>query len=359
MGSLTKLITATVLTMQDAVDLPVSQCLPEIGNVVANSVKIGDLLAHRSGLPSGDALLCEKASRSWRSMIPGPAWPGPAFQPRDALAYSNLGPAIAARAARRVGNAAICAGAKSLLFEPLGIRSAEWSRQVTPGVRLHPFFLPSGGVRMTLADLVRLGIGWLRASRQEPDTPVRGEAAVKLFRPVVMDPAQRLGQGLGFTFLQAGRVALAGHTGSLPGCATLLLLAPQHNKLLVASARWPVKNPFNAPLCWGALAAAWTDLSPPVDMPSDRANELAGVYTGTREVAPGRLRTTIVEAKNGRLIVDGRGPYLAVPGGWRFAGTPHLNDLLLVFVESGAGMQLFRSGEREQHLRYHSQRSRP
>ena len=138
LGSCTKSMTATLIALlvtrgDLAWDTPLAELLPELAtemDVDYFEVDLVDLLCHRAGIPanpsnlgaslSDDRSLVEQRAALTRSVLAGP----PVHPPKGALLYSNSGFIIAGHVAEVAGGKSWEELIQTLLFKPLGMKSA-------------------------------------------------------------------------------------------------------------------------------------------------------------------------------------------------------------------------------------------
>ncbi|EHL96394.1 beta-lactamase [Acetobacteraceae bacterium AT-5844] len=260
LASVSKPIGATVVAAQVGKgvvgwDTPVARFLPDFAlsnPEVSAQVTIGDLYAHRSGLPdhAGDDLEDigfgrEEVLRRLRFL------PLEAF--RSGYAYTNFGLTAAAEAVARASGQDWAGLSADLIYHPLGMSTAS-SRyadfaarpnRVTGHVRQNGRFVPgpprtpdaqspAGGVSASVLDVARWMAMVLEGGKADGRSVVDAEALLAALTPRSVSgppatPDSRTdfyGYGFGISVQPSGRVALS-HSGAFEaGAATALLMLP-------------------------------------------------------------------------------------------------------------------------------------
>lgn len=262
-GSITKTMTALVLLrlVESAViglDDPVADHLPEISQLGSaaspdsdsvptppartRSITFRDLATHTAGLPREPerGVFGRGGFREWKRKVVAAI---PATRPVDppglVYRYSNIGYGLLGFALERAAGQPFEALVDSLVFRPLGMADARLQldeaalRRLATGYvnpaadtadprvpraerRGRGYRVPGEGAFSTVGDLARLGMALTGA------------------RPLLPDSLRRLmltsggdGYGLGVHLLDVGGAGMAGHSGTVPGYASFLLVDPE------------------------------------------------------------------------------------------------------------------------------------
>ncbi|SDS02365.1 CubicO group peptidase, beta-lactamase class C family [Nocardioides scoriae] len=272
-GSITKTLTAVlVLQCRDegllSLDDPLGRFVPEAGRYAAATVR--GLLSHTAGMQS------EPAGPWWErspggtvaQLLAANDGSGAVFEPGTHHHYSNLGYGLLGEVVARVRGASWRTLVSTRVLEPLGLRRTSYAAEApaATGWSVHHLagtlvpepahdtgaMAPAGQLWSTVEDLARFGGFLLDGHPDVLDAPTLRE----MRQPVA--PATEYGLGVRVAPYAAG--LLVGHTGSMPGFQSALLVDPVRRTGVVA------------------LTNATTGFS---------GTELAGALLGPR--TPGRL----------------------------------------------------------------------
>ncbi len=172
-GSLTKPITAAAVLQaveRDELDLeaPLTTLLPELdlaGNA-EQQITLGDLLAHRSGLPS-DWFVHElsDAPPDWTEIVDELRELEPVTAPDQLTIYSNVGMTLAGLALARASGRSYEEQVSEALLQPAGMRTAHFARGPEP----QPVLLPLSDSPRGL-DAIELAAAYQRHEpRRDPE----------------------------------------------------------------------------------------------------------------------------------------------------------------------------------------------
>lgn len=260
LASVSKSIGATVIAREVgqglvAWDTPVVEHLPWFALAdpwVTQRVTIGDLYAHRSGLPdhAGDELEVlgydrREALERLRLL--------PLHPFRSTYAYTNFGLTAAAEAVATAAGQEWATLSQNRLYEPLGMTStssrledflARENRAVGHGKSDEGFYplptrqpdtqSPAGGVSSSVKDLAKWMVLVLAEGRYEGQQLIEREALLPAIMPHIVSGSPQTpdsrpslyGYGFGVGIAASGRVTLS-HSGAfLMGAATTYLLIP-------------------------------------------------------------------------------------------------------------------------------------
>jgi CubicO group peptidase (beta-lactamase class C family) len=286
-GSITKTVTALVLLRlvesgDVGLDDPVVRYLPEIRRLEggrarttpwtdsqrahpATRITLRQLASHTAGLEreSGEAVHGRGRFRDWKRKtiraIPDTRLSSP---PGERYLYSNVGYALLGMALERAAGRPFEILVDSLVLRPLGMTSARFvlrgddydrlaagyvnlpGRDPDPRVprgehRGRGYRVPGGGLYATAGDLARLGMALTGAIPLVPDSLRRGMLTGAEPEPAPVagsdgsagapggGPDRGVDYGLGVQLIELGDVALAGHSGTVPGYAAYLLTDPE------------------------------------------------------------------------------------------------------------------------------------
>ncbi len=260
LASVSKSIGATVVAHQVGErvvswDTPVRRHLPWFrlkSNYVSRNVTVGDLYAHRSGLPGGAGDLAEVVGFHRKQVLRRLRY-FPLSPFRNTYAYSNFGLTAGGEAVARASGKSWAGLSQQVLYRPLGMRSTS-SRfkdfvkrsdraygHVKRGGSWVPLYVrqpdaqsPAGGVSSSVNDLGRwlamiLGNGTYRGERivkpaallpaLSPQSPSRRAAALG-------DPTGFYGYGFNVSYDTQGNLVLA-HSGAFTtGAGTAFTAIP-------------------------------------------------------------------------------------------------------------------------------------
>lgn len=242
-GSLSKTFTAVqVLRLRDEGLLgltdPIAQHLPGCGV----EATVAQLLAHTAGLPAEPAgpwwERTPGALRPDLSDVLGPEqdrWPAGHWHRYSNPGYALLGQLIERLRGRPWGHAL-----RSDVLGPLGMTDTGIAppRRAAAGWAVHPWadvllpeptedyglVAPAGQLWSTVADLSRFATFLLNGNPQVLSTEALTMMRAAASPPETADPDY--GYGLGMQLLRHEGLALAGHTGSVPGFITALWTCP-------------------------------------------------------------------------------------------------------------------------------------
>jgi CubicO group peptidase (beta-lactamase class C family) len=260
LASVSKSVGATVVAAQIGKgvvgwDTPVSRHLPGFAladPVVSTRVTIGDLYAHRSGLPDHAADDLEEIGFDRAGIMPRLRFlPLEPF--RAGYAYTNFGLTVGAEAVAVASGQDWAALSDAALYQPLGMRTTSSrhadflarTNRVTGHMRQGGRFAPgpqrnadaqspAGGVSSNVLDMARWMAMVLAGGQHESRAILAPEALRAAVTPrsvsgppATMDSRPDLyGYGFGISVQPSGRVALA-HSGAFDaGAATAYLMLP-------------------------------------------------------------------------------------------------------------------------------------
>lgn len=231
-ASLTKPITAAAVMQaveagELSLDDTLAELLPELdlAGEIESSITLGQLLAHRSGLPSD--WFVHELSRDpppWPAIVEELAGVEPAAPPDHHTLYSNLGYALAGLALAREREAAYETLVVESLLRPAGMRTASFldgpppepvllplhdaadslefaASYVRSTVRIDPHFrlAPAGGLRASVVDLASFAALLMREGRGSSGEQVLAPATVDRIlhpvEPLPLDLDSRFGFG--------------------------------------------------------------------------------------------------------------------------------------------------------------------
>ncbi|MFD7662652.1 serine hydrolase domain-containing protein [Streptomyces sp. NPDC059788] len=284
-GSATKMFTAVVLLQlvergEVSLDAPLDRYLPSDLVPGAGHITVRMLLQHTSGLhdiardlPQGEDLVRTRFRHYDKAALVREAVAHPAeFPPGTDYAYSNTNYHLIGLIIERVTRHSYAEEVRSRIFEPLHLEhtSVPEDRTSLPGPHAHGYLtLHGSGTRQAPAhqvDITELNpsmagpSGEIITTTGDLDTFLTSLTSGKLLRPAEWkemnrtvatdDPRTRYGLGLKRLRLSCGRLAV-GHTGGIPGYATLAFTAPDRSRRVVLSANladWPADPHIGGPI---------------------------------------------------------------------------------------------------------------
>lgn len=240
-GSMTKTFTAVLLLqMRDAgllsLDDPLSRFVPDsqVGDVT-----LFQLLSHTGGLaaePEGPWWE-RSAPRSREEILAGTTQ----HQPRGrAFHYSNVGYGLAGMVVEAVSGTTWESAVEQAVLRPLGLRrtSLTPAHPFAPGLTVHPHadlvhdeplhdggaLAPAGMLWSSIDDQMR----WTRFLLGDTGGVLAPSTLEEMTYPYALAPQRgmpwRAAYGLGLQILQEDATTLVGHTGSLPGFQSVVLV---------------------------------------------------------------------------------------------------------------------------------------
>lgn len=236
-GSLAKQMTgacAALLARGGALDLdaPIAEWLRELPTW-SQEIRIRHLIHHTAGLPNTDAVWeqMERAGEAdWTSagVVAGlSAMPHLEHQPGQTYAYSSVGYVCLGRIIERVSGQSLDALARTLLFEPLKMRSTTfWSgpapcppnAAVLPqSLKPAPLSVGDGGLWTSVRDLLLWNAGLLSDALGVSHT---------LHTPGRLDDGTPLDYAWGVGILRASGGSVQSHGGSWEGATAKLVRLP-------------------------------------------------------------------------------------------------------------------------------------
>lgn len=258
LASLTKVVAtgAAIMVLVDrgriALDDPVARWIPEFRRGDKARVTIRQLLAHRSGLPAGCAIVPGDASESRRRVLATPL----VSMPGDRYRYSDLGPIVLGVVVERVTGEPLDRFARRALYTPLGMRATTFRPARTHASRIAPTEpgIPRGevhdrsahalgdvaghaGLFGTATDLATFARFMLAHGRLD-STALVGDSTVATFTRRGPDDRQALGwetcAGGGSCGRYMGTSAY-GHTGFT---GTSLWIDPERDLFVIVLTNW-------------------------------------------------------------------------------------------------------------------------
>ena len=257
-ASITKsFVAAAVLQLRDEAKLdledPLGRHLPDVPH---GTLTLRTMLAHTSGLqrePPGEIWETLKAP-SREELLLGLGDAEQVLPPNVEWHYSNLAYSLLGEVVARVSGIEFGRFLEQRLLEPLGLTGTSWA----PSRPVRPYYVEpysdvvsleaglelggtdaAGGLWSTTADLARWG-GFLA----DPDPAILSPASARQMRSVqaIIDDAWTSGHGLGLQLWRRGERVFAGHTGGLPGFASIVAWLPREQAgavILASSGSWP------------------------------------------------------------------------------------------------------------------------
>jgi len=352
-GSLTKPFTAAAvlrLAASSALALedPVVRHLPPFAAVQgargasAYDVTVGDLVAHRGGLP-GEVRALDESSGVYPTadeVVDGLAEITLLHAPGTATRYSNLGYQLLGEIVARVSGAPFEEYCRAAVFAPLGLVGSSFRRpdgaarghharaftdRVRPAPDRRKRTMADGGLWSTVQDQLR----WISAQVSDPAWRV-------MHGPLPGSDADgAAGQGLGWFRERLGARVVLYHQGSTPGFSARLAFSPEHRAGVVALANGETSmQPLVAALAdlvFDGVDGSFPRHAAPEVPPRPRPSELPAAWEPLLGfyVWPGSAMLFRLEERAGALrLVDleGAGPvtlqpegtdtFVALDGGW-------------------------------------------
>ena len=347
-ASLTKIFTAaTILRLAEqgrlSVDDPLATHLPDLS--AAGRVTIRQLLTHSGGIPESSAGTpgspkrgTDRASR----MVEIGSRPL-AFEPGSRWSYSNAGYILLGAVIERISGEPWPVAMQKAFFDPLRLTHTRYgdTGPIMPGraagyttddpshavrnVTAVDAAVPdaAGALVSTADDLLR----WMRALTQ-------GRAIAKdRYRQMVTAPdvppaaPTRDRYGFGVYLWQIRGEPVIGHTGQIPGFASVVAYLPEHDITIIALAN---DDNFDARLMGRRLAAIAMGSPFPAVVPTTPSAEALQALAGVYRVDETTARTLSI--RDGRLYAQ-RGSGHAIPLQITAAGHLHFDpDFLSYFV---------------------------
>ncbi|KOG65566.1 hypothetical protein ADK76_05765 [Streptomyces griseoflavus] len=284
-GSATKMFTAAVVLQLAAegrlsLDASLDRYLPSELVPGAAHITVRMLLQHTSGLhdlahdlPQGKDLVRTRFRHyDWAALVREAAVRPAEFPPGTDYGYSNTNYLIAGLIIDRVTGHSYADEVRSRIIEPLHLRHTivPGDKTSIPGPHAHGYLTLRGtGTHRGHArqvDITQLNpsmagpAGEVISTTSDLDTFLTSLTSGKLLHPAEWkemnrtvatdDPGTRYGLGLKRVQLSCGRLAV-GHTGGIPGYATLAFTTPDRSRRVVLSANladWPADPRIGAPI---------------------------------------------------------------------------------------------------------------
>ncbi|GCD40600.1 serine hydrolase domain-containing protein [Streptomyces paromomycinus] len=284
-GSATKMFTAVVLLQlvgegKVSLDAPLERYVSKELVPAAGDITVRMLLQHTSGLhdvardlPQGAELVRTRfrhydTATSVREAAARPA----VFPPGTDYGYSNTNYLVAGLIIERVTGCSYAEEVKRRIITPLRLRgtSVPGDTSSVPGPHAHGYLTLRGTGdrpgRVRQVDVTELNpsmagpAGEIVSTTRDLDTFLTSLTSGKLLRPAEWTemnrtvsaggPGSRYGLGLKQERLSCGRLAV-GHTGGIPGYATLAFTTPDRSRRVVLSANladWPADPSIGNPI---------------------------------------------------------------------------------------------------------------
>ncbi|MEV0275256.1 serine hydrolase domain-containing protein [Streptomyces sp. NPDC050610] len=272
-GSATKLFTAAALLQlvgqgEVSLDAPLSRYLPSGLVPQGDLITVRMALQHTTGLhdiardlPQGDELIRTRfRHHDMADQVRRAAAKSADFPPGTDYGYSNTNYLIAGLIIERVTGRSYAAEVRDRIIEPLGLRhtSVPGDRSAIPGPHAHGY--------LGRADISALNpsfagpAGEIVSTPRDMDRLLTALTSGELLRPAQWkemnrtvatgEPGERYGLGLKERKLSCGRTAI-GHTGGIPGYATLAFTTRDGERRVVLSANladWPADEHIGKPI---------------------------------------------------------------------------------------------------------------
>jgi D-alanyl-D-alanine carboxypeptidase len=282
-GSTTKMFTAVALLQlvgegRVGLDDPVSRYLPSGLVPNADRITVRMILQHTSGLhdlardlPQGKELVRTRFRHYDPEELVREAAAKPAdFPPGTDYGYSNTNYVVAGLVMEKVTGRSYAEEIRQRIVEPLGLSHTHLpgDNAAFPGPHAHGYIELEGrrkGEKNTV-DITELNpsmagsAGEIVSTTRDMDTFLTALTSGKLLRPAEWkemnrtrstgEPDARYGLGLKKRKLSCGRTVV-GHTGGIPGYATLAFTTPDSSRRLILSANladWPADSDFGSPM---------------------------------------------------------------------------------------------------------------
>ncbi|MFH8346195.1 serine hydrolase domain-containing protein [Streptomyces sp. NPDC018045] len=284
-GSATKMFTAVTLLQlvgegKVSLDAPLNRYLPPGLVPAAEKITVHMVLQHTSGLhdiaedlPQKEELVRTRFRHYDKAALISEATSHPAaFPPGTGYKYSNTNYLIAGLIIERVTGHAYAEEVRNRIIKPLGLgdTSVPEDRTTIPGPHAHGYIKlgepddPSAAQRhVDITDLnpsMASSAGEIISSTRDLDTFLTALTKGKLLQPAEQkemnrtvptgSAGERYGLGLKHRRLSCGRTVL-GHTGGIPGYATLAFTTPDRAHRVVLSANladWPADPAIGDPI---------------------------------------------------------------------------------------------------------------
>ncbi|MFK8843886.1 serine hydrolase domain-containing protein [Streptomyces sp. Ac-502] len=284
-GSATKMFTAVVLLQlagegRVSLDAPLARYVPAELVPAAEHITVRMLLQHTSGLhdvardlPQGGEFVRTRLRHYDAAALVREAAARPAeFPPGTEYGYSNTNYLVAGLIIERVTGRPYAEEVGRRIIKPLRLRDTSVPEDTSslPGPHAHGYLwlrgtdAPQGRARQV--DVTELNpsmagaAGEIVSSTRDLDTFLTSLTSGKLLRPAEWKemnrtvsaggPDSRYGLGLKQERLSCGRLAV-GHTGGIPGFATLAFTTPDRSRRVVLSANladWPADPGIGEPI---------------------------------------------------------------------------------------------------------------
>lgn len=283
-GSATKMFTAVVLLQlagegKVSLDATLDRYLPSGLVPGAEHITVRMLLQHTSGihdvardLPQGEDLVSTRFRHYDRTELIRETAARPAeFPPGTGYGYSNTNYHILGLIIERVTRHSYADEVKNRIIKPLQLQhtSVPEDRTTLPGPHAHGYLTldgtetpgPARQVDVTELNPSMAGpAGEIISTTDDLDTFLTALTSGKLLKPAEWkemnrtvatgDSGSRYGLGLKQQRLSCGRLAV-GHTGGIPGYATLAFTTPDRSRRVVLSANladWPADPSIGGPI---------------------------------------------------------------------------------------------------------------
>lgn len=268
-GSNTKAMTVTTmarLAQQGKLrwDAPVTQYLPNFRMYVpwvTKNMKVGDLVAHHSGLNfgAGDLMLWPTPNHfTAADVVHGMRYLKPTYSFRHGYSYTNTTFVVAGQVAAAAGGAPYGQLVRREVFQPLGMTRCQigtWNRKKVGNVALphvhrhghsvvlepdspviHPHAMDAaGGVRCSLNDMLTWAMNWVAPTPKQLQwlSPKQRRKEWQIYTPVPISRRQIAwnhtrfyGNGHGWFLHDADKQLVVSHTGVLSGMYSAVTLLP-------------------------------------------------------------------------------------------------------------------------------------
>ena len=347
-ASVTKIFTAaTILKLVEqgklSLDDTLAAHLPEVG--AAGRVTIRQLLTHSGGIPESSAGPPGSTRRgSDRASRIAEIGSRPlAFEPGSQWSYSNAGYILLGAVIERISGERWPVAMQKAFFDPLRLTHTRYgdTASIVPGraagyttdgpghavqnVTAVDAAVPdaAGALVSTADDLLR----WVRAVTH--GQAITRESYQRMVTPSEVPPAAptRDRYGFGVYVWQIRGETVIGHTGQIPGFASVVAYVPEHDITIIALAN---DDNFDARLMGRRLAAIALGSPFPAVVPVTVSPETLQELVGTYGIDEATART--LSLRDGRLVAQ-RGSGNVIPLQITAAGQLHFDpDFLSYFV---------------------------
>lgn len=273
-ASITKLFTSTaIMQLRDQgklrLDDPVSKYLPwfkvRSRYTDAPPITIRHLLTHTSGLPREAAFpyWTDNDFPTRERLVETLPNQEAVFAPETKWKYSNLALSLAGEIVSAVSGEPYETYIQKRILEPLGMSSSSvvlpeeqksrlatgYGRRMPDGKReLRPFtdckgITAAANLSSTVEDLARFASLQMRDGKLGGNQILKGSTLREMHRPQWIQPDWKNGWGLGFAIVRDGERTLVGHTGSLAGYRTLLMISLEEKVAVIVLTNADDGNP--------------------------------------------------------------------------------------------------------------------